>query len=129
MMVSPSKCIANRHTAWLAVLLLVPWIALAITGGGIHSHLLRAPALSVTAGSAAPGIGSLSEAPRLQRDDVAARDAPCAACLWQLHSSASLPVPLAVAAALPAAPRIPACHLPLTAADARSFDPRAPPLS
>jgi len=126
---SPPKCIASRHTVRLAVLLLVPWIVLTITGGGIHSHLLRPPAVVVTAGLAALDVGSLSEAPRLQRDDVAARNAPCTACLWQLHSSASLPLPLAAAAALPVAPRIPACHVPLTAADARSFDPRAPPLS
>lgn len=126
---SPPKCIASKHTAWLAVLLLVPWIALAITGGGVHSHLLRASTVALTPGSAALDVDSLSEAPRLQSDDVAARDAPCSACLWQLHSSASLPVSLAAAAALPAAPRIAACQTPLSAAGARSFDPRAPPLS
>ena len=128
-MVSPSKCIANRHTAWLAVLLLVPWIALTITGGGIHNHPLRAPALSLTAGSAAPGAGRLGEAPRLQRSDVASRNAPCTACLWQLYASASIPAPLTAPKLLPTAPCVLTCQALARTADARSFDPRAPPLS
>ena len=122
------KCISSRQTAWLAVLLLAPWMILTITGG-VHNHLLGAPAAAIAAGSAAVGVGGPEGASRLQHDDVSSRSAPCAACLWQLHSSASLPTVLPAAAALPAAPRIPACRALRSAADVRSFDPRGPPLS
>jgi hypothetical protein len=124
-----SKRISDRHTAWLAILLLAPWMVLTITGGGIHSHPLRAPAVAATAGSAAPDVGSLGETPRLQRNDVSSRDAPCAACLWQLYSSASIPGPPTAPEVLPAAPCVLTCQALGRTADARSFDPRAPPLS
>lgn len=129
MVTRSSKHISDRHTAWVVFLSLVPWMILTVTGGGIHNHFLHAPALSLTAGSAAPGAGHLGEAPRLQRSDVASRDAPCTACLWQLYASASIPAPLTAPKLLPTAPCVLTCEALARTADARSFDPRAPPLS
>ena len=113
--------------ARLALLLLAPWMLIAALGGGLHSHSLGIAASAPAAGVDAAAASVPIEAPQLDRDRTPRPDSGCTACLWQLHSSASLPAPATAAAALPATPRSLACCAPLAAADGRSFDPRGPP--
>jgi len=113
----------------LAILLLLPWVVLTLTSGGIHAHSARSFAMALTPGAAAPAAAIPDAAPRLQGGEVASKDTTCAACLWQLHASVSLPHLTAAAGALPAAPCVSTCPAQVSAAGARSFDPRAPPLS
>jgi hypothetical protein len=124
-----SKHISDRHTAWVVFLSLVPWMILTVTGGGIHTHSVRTPVVTLTAGSAPPDAGGPEQAPRLQGDGTPSQGAPCTACLWQLYASASIPGPPTAPKLLPAAPCVLTCHALGRTADARSFDPRAPPLS
>jgi len=113
---------ANR--AWLAALLFLPWALLTVTGGGIHNHALALTGRPAASDSPIPG-----GAPRLHEESAASPDAPCTACLWQLYSSATLLAPPDEPAALPAGACLLACQIFPRAADAWSFDPRAPPLS
>ena len=113
----------------LAILLLLPWVVLTLTSGGIHTHSARFFAMALTPGAAAPAAAIPDAAPRLQANDFASRDAACTACLWQLHSNGSPPAPPVAVTALPAAPCVSTCPAQVSAAGARSFDPRAPPLS
>jgi len=115
--------------ARLALLVLAPWALLAALGGGLHSHSLGAAASAARTGPDVAGARVPIEAPRPQCNDVASRDGPCTACLWQLCSSASSPAPPGAPASLPAAACARPSAISLCGTHVRGFDSRAPPLA
>lgn len=123
-----SRAIVKRAGRLGVFAVLLPWLVLTVTNGGLHNHGIRVCCRELSATTSAQFSACRNLALEVDFAPQAERVADvCFACLWQLHSSMSSP----------AAAVVLTCGAPETFGfiaatperllEQRSFDARAPP--
>ncbi len=108
--------------SFVAGLMLAPWAILILAGGGIHTHTVLIAHRDGMVQSSTTSVQACTP-------DVRDPNASCAACQWWLQSVASPGTLSGTISWSPAGRRLSVAFLAPVSDSARSFDPRAPPLS
>lgn len=109
---SGRRGVPGHKAGALVILCFLPWLALTLASGGLHSHHLLTPHRAAAAEALARRTGDCQVAASLRQFADSER-ASCAACLWQLSANAQSvsqcqlvtdPAATEIAAAWPTAP-------------------------